>query len=185
MNGVLALIAALLLALMVCGCAAGGGAGGSEAAVTTVILVRHAEKESGPDPALTAAGRVRAEALVGEVRATLPAGAGLDAALATNTRRAQETAAPAAGAFGIEVTTTPLSGGADGYFADVVRRIRGELAGKRVLVVGHSNTTPQMVELLTGASGLMMSEAEYDRLFVVRLFADGRSEWEERRYGAR
>lgn len=160
-------------------------AGGGNEVVTTVILVRHAEKASGADPALTEAGEARAEALVAALRGALPAGGRLDVALATDTKRAQATAAPAARAYGIEITTTPIAGGMDAYFEDVVRRVEGMARGGGVLVVGHSNTTPELVQLLTGATGLWMSEAEYGRLFVVRLFADGRREWEERAYGAR
>jgi len=38
----------------------------------------------------------------------------------------------------------------------------------RHLVVGHSNTTPQLVELLGGDGGTPIVEAtEYDRLYVV------------------
>ncbi len=151
--------------------------------MTTVILVRHAEKGPGPDPALTRAGRARAEALVTAVRAALPEGARLHAALATNTLRAEETARPAADAYGIGVTIVPLAGGIDAYFDEVVRRIREEHAGQNVLVVGHSNTTPELAERLGGVNGLSMSEAEYERLFIVKLHADGWRICEERRYG--
>ncbi len=182
MNGVLVLGAALLCALMVFGCASGSRAE-REVGMTTVILVRHAEKEAGPDPALSPAGRARAQALVGAVRDALPAGERLHAVLATNTKRAAETARLAAEAHGIGVTIVPLAGGVDGYYDDVVRRIREEHVGQNVLVVGHSNTTPELVERLAGVSGLSMSEAEYERLFIVKLYADGWRVCEERKYG--
>ena len=42
--------------------------------------------------------------------------------------------------------------------------------GGRHLVVGHSNTTPAMVEILGGDSGSpIVEEYEYDRLYVVSI----------------
>ena len=53
-----------------------------------------------------------------------------------------------------------------------------------VLVVGHSNTTPALVESLGGDPGPEINEAaEYDRLYVVSIRGD-QVETELRRYGA-
>ena len=41
------------------------------------------------------------------------------------------------------------------------------------LVVGHSNTTPALVELLRGDPGEPISEIEYDRLYVVAIAPGG------------
>jgi hypothetical protein len=58
--------------------------------------------------------------------------------------------------------------------------------GGRHLVVGHSNTVPELVDLLDGDGGPPIDEAgEYDRLYVVTRTADGRVRSELRRYGAR
>ena len=43
----------------------------------------------------------------------------------------------------------------------------------RHLVVGHSNTTPALVELLGGDSGGPIDEAEYDRFYVLTLHPGG------------
>ena len=56
---------------------------------TTVILVRHAEKEGGDDPALTPDGRAGAAELARVVGPSRPA-----ALFATELRRTQETVAP-------------------------------------------------------------------------------------------
>ena len=54
------------------------------------------------------------------------------------------------------------------------------------LVVGHSNTVPELVALLGGDGGPPIDEAgEYDRLYVVTLTANGRVRSELRRYGVR
>ena len=45
----------------------------------------------------------------------------------------------------------------------------------RHLVLGHSNTTPQLVEALGGDPGSPIEEMEYDRLYIVTLHAGGAS----------
>ena len=51
------------------------------------------------------------------------------------------------------------------------------------LVVGHSNTTPGMVEALGGDPVSPIDEAEYDRLYRVWLGDDGAVHSELRRFG--
>ena len=40
-------------------------------------------------------------------------------------------------------------------------------SGGRVLITGHSNTTPALVDFLGGDSVSAIHEAEYDRLYIV------------------
>lgn len=57
-------------------------------------------------------------------------------------------------------------------------------AGGRHLVVGHSNTTPAVVELLGGEPGQPINEAgEYDRLYNVSIGPDGTTSSVMLRYG--
>ena len=42
--------------------------------------------------------------------------------------------------------------------------------GSVAVVVGHSNTVPQMVAELTGRAAFEIDEGQFDRLFVVTLF---------------
>ena len=57
--------------------------------------------------------------------------------------------------------------------------------GGRHLVVGHSNTTGELTELLGGDGGTPIVEAtEYDRLYVVTLSADGGASSTLLRFGA-
>jgi hypothetical protein len=48
-------------------------------------------------------------------------------------------------------------------------------AGQTVLVVGHSNTVPDIAAALCSCEVAPMSEAEYDRLMTVRVDGDGRA----------
>jgi probable phosphoglycerate mutase len=57
-------------------------------------------------------------------------------------------------------------------------------AGGRHLVVGHSNTTPELAELLTGQPTPDIEEAtEYDRLYIVTLDQHGTGDSVLLRYG--
>ena len=125
---------------------------------TVVYLVRHAEKaDETADAPLSEAGRARAAEL-----ARLLGEAGVTAVLSTDYARTRETALPLAKAAGLSVelydprdpagTAAALSG-----------------RGGRILVVGHSNTTPALVEALGGEAGPPIADAEYDRLYVVAL----------------
>ena len=45
--------------------------------------------------------------------------------------------------------------------------------GGRHLGVGHSNTTPRLVELLGGKPNSVINEGEFDRLYIVTIERDG------------
>ena len=55
-------------------------------------------------------------------------------------------------------------------FADRLRETPG-----RHLVLGHSNTTPQLAEALGGDPSTPIEEMEYDRLYVLPLTSTGTS----------
>jgi len=144
-------------------------------APTTVYVVRHgeAEQDGTRDPALTSAGESRAEAL----RAAL-ADAGIAAIYSSPYRRTQATATPLAGALGLRLHEyDPRDAGA------LVTRIRREHAGRSVLVVGHSNTVPLVVEALGAARPPDLAHAEHDPVFIVRI-SDRTVETALLRYGA-
>jgi broad specificity phosphatase PhoE len=128
---------------------------------TTVVLVRHAEKappESGPDPVLSAEGQERALRL-----ARLLGEADVAAVYASDTRRAQLTASPLAARLGVTVTTRSGSD-VEGLLDDIGEHHQGE----RVVVIGHSNTVPALVEELTrGRVDVTMTDEQYDDVYVV------------------
>ncbi len=132
-------------------------------AATVVYLVRHAETEPDgtPDPALSDVGRERAARL-----ARMVAGAGLTAIHATPYRRAQQTAAPVAAAAGLAVHEYD-PGDLRGFAARLLED------GGRHLVVGHSNTTPALVQLLGGDPAGPISEDDHGRFYVLTIDDDG------------
>ena len=142
-------------------------------ATVVVVVVRHAEKATDDprDPSLSAAGEMRAKALADRLDQT-----GLDAAYATQYRRTQLTAAPAAAKAGIEVTVRPAdAANAATYGPDLARDLRALPPGSTALVVGHSNTVPGIVSAISGQPAADMPETEYDRYTVIVLDADGKA----------
>lgn len=138
----------------------------------TIYLVRHAEKQAGDDPSLTPDGAARAALLAETLRDS-----GIVRIYSTDFARTRETAAPIAEAISVPVTFYDPSDLP--AFADRLKSEPGI-----ALVVGHSNTTPALVEFLSGEPGPEINEAaEYDRLYVVRIRGD-QVETELRRYGA-
>lgn len=127
--------------------------------VTTVLVVRHAEKmaSGGKDPHLSRAGRLRAQDLAHAAGAS-----GVTAIYATNFLRTQETVAPLAAALGL----TPIVMDA-GLTEQLVEDIRNNRRGQTVLVCGHSNTVPDIVEGLSGVVVEPIPDARYDGLYVV------------------
>ena len=130
------------------------------------VIVRHAEKASDDprDPQLSAAGMARAQRLAASL-ATAP----LAATYATAYRRTRQTAAPAAAAHGLTVSTYDAKSDA-GEFAAVLRQRH---ARGTVLVVGHSNTVPAIAGALCGCVVAPIGDDEYDRRLRVRIDGDG------------
>lgn len=99
-----------------------------------------------------------------------------DAVYATPYRRTQQTAASLAKASGIEVVVVPIGeGGVPGYVDDVVARVQALPRGSVAVVVGHSNTTPQVAGAFSGEALAFLDHDLYDRLFVVSLDAADRA----------
>ena len=141
----------------------GGGAEAGEPG--TYFLVRHAEKErDGPRaPALTEEGQRRARELVHALGS-----AGLQAIYATPWRRTRSTAEPLAQALGLEVKIVDTSGD---YAARMAGILLEEHPGQRVLVVGHSNTTPDLARALGAADVPEIPDHQYDDLWLVTVGA--------------
>jgi phosphohistidine phosphatase SixA len=84
--------------------------------------------------------------------------------LSTDYRRTRLTAAPVAEAHGLTVESyDPRGEGLEG----LLERLHSTPGHH--LVVGHSNTTPAVVEALGGDPVSPIDEGEYDRLYIVVL----------------
>ena len=159
-------LAAVLLAPA---CATPQGARVSPPAVagTTVVVVRHAEKSTDDpkDPSLSAIGQQRARELSAALK-----GAGVTDIYVTQYKRTRQTAEPLAQASGISILERPINATNSATYAqDLAHEILTRSAGKSVLVVGHSNTVPDIVKALSGSDVPPIMDAEYDRIFIVTI----------------
>ncbi|MDO6640368.1 phosphoglycerate mutase family protein [Shewanella sp. 5_MG-2023] len=128
---------------------------------STIFLVRHGEKQTGEDPQLTEQGKNRALALANTLSAIK-----LDAVYSTQYQRTEQTALPTANSQYLKISY---------YNPRELAEFASQLqlnSGAKVLVVGHSNTTPKLVNLLGGEPGTEINEkSEFDRLYIVTIFA--------------
>jgi broad specificity phosphatase PhoE len=138
----------------------------SAAAQQTIFVVRHAERADAgagtagmvapaTDPPLSAAGRERAARLASMLRS-----ADIRHIFTTEFRRTQETAAPLAE----QLKVTPVASASKDP-TPLVSRMR-QLDGN-VLIVGHSNTVPDLLKRLGIKEEITIPDAEYDNVFIV------------------
>lgn len=144
-------------------------------ASASVFVVRHAEKAdpSDPDTPLSEAGEMRAQALASTLK-----GKGVNAVYATEFKRTQQTAKPTAQAVGVDVI---IINNADR--PTLIERAKSAPMGSAVLIVGHSNTVPDIVRELSGEAVDGISENEFDNLYEVVFEADGRKHLVRSKYG--
>lgn len=130
----------------------------------TVILLRHAEKDISKDmdaanSELSAAGKLRAEKLIGIVRKYQP-----DAIYSTDYIRTRATARPLA--LSRRMMTQIYDPRNLKQMQDLI--LSGKI--KRLVIVGHNNTTPALVNLLIGEEKYKsLGESEYDKIWIVKI----------------
>jgi phosphohistidine phosphatase SixA len=118
-------------------------------------VMRHLQKAQGQDPGLSAEGGRNAQLLADMLAADPPA-----AIYVSATRRARETAAPLAARLGLapkeyDPSDTPT------LLQEVLRETG------TVLVVGHSNTVPDIVEGLGGARPPDIGEDQFGDIWHI------------------
>ena len=155
--------------------------------VTTVFLVRHAERAEEPrqDPPLTEQGVARSQAL-----ARLLGAAGIKAIYTSQFSRTKLTAEPLANKLGVTPTALSLKISptnprqiAEESTKETVDKIMSH-AGGSVLVVGHSNSIPDVIKMLGGDVAPAIDEKKFDDLFVVTVYAKGKAKVAHLKYGA-
>lgn len=156
-------------------------AGSAAAQPSTVILVRHAERDTAPprDPVLTAAGTLRTQAL-----AEALAGAGVTSVITTQFQRTQLTARALAEAKGITPVIVSAGGPTSAHVEAVAAAVRARPAGDVVLVVGHSNTIPAIVGALGGPKLPDLCDTQYSMLFILEYPPTGAPRFIQANYGA-
>ncbi len=149
---------------------------------TTYTIVRHAEKATvagadgifdAKDPPLSTVGQTHAAALASALR-----NAAVYAVYATPFKRTQSTAQPSAADHGLKVSSyapnLPIH--------EFVAQLQASAKPGAVLVIGHSNTVPEIVAALCHCPAPSLSDADYGDRFDVRVDADGRASLTHLRY---
>lgn len=134
--------------------------------LSTIILMRHAEKEliDDPNPPLTAAGKQRAEQ-VAEIFGSVA----MDAIYSSPYLRTQMTAEPLATAKNLTLQTYN-----PGDLRAFAQEIKEKHAGQTIFISGHSNTTPALINELIGSNAFVaLDESEYDWIYLLDLTSGG------------
>jgi len=140
---------------------------------TTILLFRHAEKDtSAPgstamrsDPPLSAEGIKRADRIPGVLIAYQP-----DSIYSTNYTRTKSTVTPLAQKFNLGIQTYNPSD-----LATFAERLLNN-KGKVMVVAGHSNTTPALVNLLIKENKYAaLDESIYNQFWIVTI-KEGKAE---------
>lgn len=137
------------------------------AADQVIFLVRHAERAATPagqpagtrmmaeDPPLSAAGHERATKL-----AALLASAEVKHIFTTEYQRTRQTAAPLAERLNVKAVMAAAKD--PDPLLQQVKKVAGN-----VLIVGHSNTVPDLLKRLGVKETIAIGDNDYDNLFVV------------------
>lgn len=139
-----------------------------DAGATQLILVRHAEKATGgedpDDPDLTPAGVQRAERLA-DILQEFP----LDGVYTTFYNRSTGTAQPSAYQAQVDIQFYDAN-----QSADFVIQLAARQMGKHFLIVGHSNTVPQMLNRLLGEAKFKdLKDSDYSNIYMVSIDKEG------------
>ena len=154
-----------LAAVMVLGFAVFAAWVWGTAGSTTVIVIRHGEKDlsvSVTDPPLSPAGEARA-VLLARMFGDANGVGRVDAIYVSPALRNRLTAAPLAERLGISATVAPADDP-----QGLARRALREHSGGRVLIVGHSDTMPRIVAALSGNPKIPeIGDQEYGTMYII------------------
>lgn len=147
------MILRILIVLLVCCCIDESSAADSY----TLYLVRHAEKEpdGSRDPVLTDIGKQRSDNL-----ANWFSDKQIEDIWSSDYKRTRDTAKPIVSKLDIDLTL---------YDAGNLPELTENLVKKQhtAIIVGHSNTTPQLARLLCDCEIKDMDDSEHDRVIVI------------------
>jgi broad specificity phosphatase PhoE len=145
--------------------------------ITTVIIVRHAEKDSSAEnqqPAEMTGQQGIKLTERGEQRAVLLADmldkSGVSAVFSTNTTRTIETVNNYADKSGLEINFYDDLG-------DLTEKIFSDYRGDKILVSAHSNTIGPLMKALGADSVPQIDHDYYSGFFIVTIAPDGNVSW--------
>ena len=144
--------------------------------VTTILLVRHAEKNIEPnnqDPDLSPEGFERAQEI-----ARVFGEADINAIYATQYKRTQETVKPLSDRTGVAVKLLQAN-----QTDELVKQLQTTNRAQTVFIAGHNNTVPAIVSTLSGDTYPTIPESEFDNLYIVTIYRFGKAKVVKLKYG--
>ena len=129
----------------------------------SLYLIRHAEKEMDKDdPALTQCGNIRAKQI-----ASILDKAEIETIYSTHYKRTMATASPLALQKKLSINS---------YAPNKLEQLAWQLIKdkKNTVVFGHSNTTPQLAELLSKTTVESISEKQYRGIYQIVISGEDR-----------
>ena len=141
---------------------------------TTVILIRHADRTSSTnsDPPLNTQGEARAQKLIHVLGKS-----GIEAIYHSHFTRSKQTAKPLA-AHLPGIATKQID-----EALEIKNDILANHAGKAVLVIGHSDTVPDLINQLSEGRMPVIHDSEFDNLFIVTVRGTGKASITSLKYG--
>jgi len=122
-----------------------------------IMVLRHADRLPDPQDGLTEAGHERARLL-----ARMLSKSGVTRAYCTKFTRARQTLEPLKAMLGEALTVKP---GND--TDETVQEVKSLPGDATIIIVGHSDTVPTIVEALGGGAIAAISPDEFDNLFIL------------------
>lgn len=146
--------------------------------VTKIFIVRHAEKQAGNDPLLTAGGNARAGDLMRSLQ-----NSNVQKIYVSKYRRTQNTA----DSMRIQLKIDTVHYAADTLCDNLVNTImqHGDF-GKTILIIAHSNTIPQIIRKF-GVHDYPygdIGDYDYDNLFLIT-YKNEKAKLKVVKYGAK
>ena len=149
-----------------------------EPAETKIYIVRHAEKEAGNDPVLTAAGNKRAGDLMRALQ-----NEGIQKIYVSQFRRTQKTG----DSLRLQLKIDTVHYAADTLCDNLINSImeHGDF-GKTILIIAHSNTIPQLIRKfgVTDYPYGDIPDNVFDNLFVIT-YKKEKAKLKKMKYGAK
>jgi len=147
-----------------------------DAKETTLICIRHAEKIKGvSNPSLTSEGKQRAKDL-----SELLDNIEVAAIYSSDFNRTIETAQDLSNRSKLQIQLYN-----PGKLDDLKNTILNKYQNEVVVIVGHSNSTPQFVNVLLSEDKYSsFDESDYDNIFIVTVDGKGNAESHLLEYGA-
>lgn len=144
--------------------------------ITTIILIRHAEKSTMPEdnPILTEQGKSRAQELIRILGDT-----GIQAIYTSQYVRTRLTAEPIAKQLSIPIREIDAL-----KTPDLVSEVLTKNTGQVVLIVGHSNSVPEIIEAFGGPAMDEIDETQFDNLFVLTICEPRSAKLVKLKYGS-